>query len=52
VCRFIAENPGADENAAITDLLTRVSLVHRWMHIEKLQRFDGKDGFAKSAGEG
>jgi len=52
VCRFVADNPKLDENQAILDLLARVSSNHRWMHVEKLQRFDGKDGFAKSAGEG
>ena len=51
VCRFIARHGGPDDTAAITDLITRVSGSHRWMHIEKLQRFDGKDGFAKAAGE-
>jgi len=52
VCRFMAKNADLDADSAITDLITRVSGVHRWMHLEKLQRFDGKDGFAKSAGEG
>ncbi len=51
VCRFMVEKAGVDENTAITDLITRVGGTHRWMHVEKLQRFDGKDGFAKSAGE-
>lgn len=50
VCRFVADGV-ADENQAIAELLARVSGVHRWMHVEKLQRFDGKDGFAKAAGE-
>ena len=52
VCRLMLKTPGGDENAAIAAMLAALGDRHRWMHIEKLQRFDGKDGFAKSAGEG
>ena len=55
-CRFPLRGApsalGADENAAVTDLLTRIGREHRWMHVEKLQRFDGQDGFARAQGEG
>ncbi len=50
--RFILKTPPkGDGLGEITDLLQRISRQHRWMHIEKLQRFDGKDAFAKT-GEG
>ncbi len=35
----------------ISNLLSRISAKHIWMHVEKLQRFEGEDGFAKSQGE-
>ena len=50
-CRFMLRAPVADD-AAVVDLLARVGRGHRWMHVEKLQRFDGQDGFAKAQGEG
>ena len=50
--RFLfKEPPKGDGVAEIADLLTRVGRQHRWMHIEKLQRFDGADAFTKSGGE-
>jgi isocitrate dehydrogenase len=39
-------------DAQILDLLGRISATYRWCHVEKLQRFDGKDGFSKAQGEG
>jgi len=36
---------------AVHDLLKRVSTLHRWMHIEKLQEFDGELGFTRDQGE-
>jgi isocitrate dehydrogenase len=52
-CRFIASGPvEADAtDAQIFDLLQRISSTYRWVHLEKLQRFDGKDGFSKAQGE-
>lgn len=46
------EPPKGDAVAEITDLLTRIGRQHRWMHLEKLQRFDGADAFSKAQGEG
>ncbi|MFL1462905.1 NADP-dependent isocitrate dehydrogenase [Roseococcus sp. DSY-14] len=46
------EPPKGDAVAEITDLLSRIGRQHRWMHIEKLQRFDGADAFTKAQGEG
>jgi isocitrate dehydrogenase len=51
-CRFVARAPGADiADAAILELLRCVGRRHRWMHLEKLQQFDGADGFSKSQGQ-
>ncbi len=46
------EPPKGDAVAEITDLLSRIGRQHRWMHIEKLQRFDGEAAFTKAQGEG
>jgi len=51
-CRFV---PGAGDTAEVTDAeiidtLQRVSTHYRWMHVEKLQRFDGTDAFSKAQG--
>ncbi len=44
--------PHGDGSAEIADLIARVGRDHSWMHVEKLQRFDGADGFTKDQGEG
>jgi isocitrate dehydrogenase len=46
------EPPKGDAVAEITDLLTRIGRQHRWMHLEKLQRFDGAEAYTKAQGEG
>jgi isocitrate dehydrogenase len=51
-CRFLAREPADDlPDDAVHDLLARVSSRHRWMHVEKLQEFDGEPGFTKAQGE-
>jgi len=48
-CRFVPRNSASD--LADADILTLVATIgsqHRWMHIEKLQEFDGKSAFSKS----
>jgi isocitrate dehydrogenase len=51
-CRFIIrQDPGDLSDGAVHDLLQRVSSKHRWMHIEKLQEFDGELGFTRAQGE-
>jgi isocitrate dehydrogenase len=51
-CRFIIkQDPGDLSDGAVHDLLARVSTKHRWMHIEKLQEFDGELGFTRAQGE-
>ncbi len=51
-CRFIIrETPGDLPDDDVHELLTRISTAHRWMHIEKLQEFDGELGFTRDQGE-
>ena len=52
-CRFTVAGPVDTEvtDTQILELLQRISATYRWGHIEKLQRFDGKDGFSKAQGE-
>lgn len=51
-CRFVGRDPATDVgDDAILELLRRVGGNHRWMHIEKLQQFDGSDAFSKSQGQ-
>jgi isocitrate dehydrogenase len=51
-CRFVARNPELDlSDAALLELVARVADEHRWMHIEKLQEFDGEPAFTKAQGE-
>lgn len=35
----------------LLDLVYRVGERHRWMHIEKLNEFDGELGFTRAQGE-
>lgn len=51
-CRFMARDPEASvTDASIIELLTVISGRYRWMHVEKLQRFEGAEGFTKAQGE-
>ena len=48
-CRFVLTNGAASlGDAEILSLLQGISAHHRWMHIEKLQEFDGEPAFSKS----
>jgi isocitrate dehydrogenase len=50
--RFITkENPGDLPDEDVNQLLVRISRRHKWMHIEKLQEFDGELGFTRDQGE-
>ncbi len=48
---IIRENPGDLPDEDVHQLLTRISRRHKWMHIEKLQEFDGELGFTRDQGE-
>ncbi len=51
-CRFILLNGGNDlTDAQILELLNKVLQKYKWMHIEKLQEFDGQLGYTKAQGE-
>ena len=51
-CRFIIkEEPGDLSDEDVHELLVRISSAHSWMHIEKLQEFDGEPGFTRDQGE-
>jgi isocitrate dehydrogenase len=47
-CRFVCSEGGTLSDAEIVSLLQRVGAGHPWMHVEKLQQFDGKDAFTRS----
>jgi isocitrate dehydrogenase len=48
-CRFVVRNAESDlADAEILALLTTIGGQYRWMHVEKLQQFDGKPSFSKS----
>jgi isocitrate dehydrogenase len=51
-CRFIARSENADlSDEDVLNLVQRISIHYRWMHVEKLQEFDGAMGFTKAQGE-
>lgn len=51
-CRFINRNGGDISDRQIYDLLYKISEMHiKWVHIEKLQFFEGKAAFSKAQGE-
>ena len=48
-CRFVARDAGPElRDAVILSLLAEIGGAHHWMHIEKLQEFDGEPAFSKS----
>ncbi len=51
-CRFMATDPKEEvTDATVHDLLQKVGSKYRWVHLEKLQEIDGKQGFTKAQGE-
>ncbi|MFZ4411104.1 MAG: NADP-dependent isocitrate dehydrogenase, partial [Paracraurococcus sp.] len=47
--RFMFKEPPKGNGVAeITDLLQRIGRQHNWMHLEKLQRYDGADAYSKA----
>src|SRR3954463_16513088 len=48
-CRFVARDSASNlGDSEILKLLETVGSEHRWMHVEKLQEFDGEQAFSKS----
>ena len=51
-CRIVLRDKNGDLNdAEIADLLGRLGAKHRWMHVEKLNEFDGVAGYTRAQGE-
>jgi isocitrate dehydrogenase len=51
-CRFIPPREGNEvSDETITALMGRIASRYRWMHVEKLQEFDGDPVFSKAQGE-
>jgi len=51
-CRFLLRSNDVElSDAQLVELLERVGSKFRWMHVEKLQEFDGEPGFTKAQGE-
>ncbi len=51
-CRFVLRDAAAElDDRMLLDLLGRVSAAHRWMHVEKLQEFDGSAAYTRAQGE-
>ena len=46
-CRFVPA-AGVLSDEQLIDLLQRVGAAHRWTHVEKLNQFDGANGFSKT----
>ncbi|GAB0113008.1 NADP-dependent isocitrate dehydrogenase [Acidisoma sp. C75] len=51
-CRFMLAEPREAAEPEIAALVAAIGARHHWMHLEKLQRFDGRDGYTKAQGEG
>ncbi len=49
-CRLLSRHTGELGDADILDALRRIGEVYPWMHVEKLQQFDGVDAFSKAQG--
>jgi isocitrate dehydrogenase len=48
-CRFMKKDRNATvSNSELLALLTRIGEGHTWMHVEKLQQFDGEDAFSRT----
>ena len=50
-CRFVVRDDHSMVDEDIIALLQKIAHHHEWMHIEKLQEFDGEPGFTKAQGE-
>jgi isocitrate dehydrogenase len=51
-CRFVSRDDDAEvTDADVLDLIRRVGSRHRWMHVEKLQEFDGEPVYTRAQGE-
>ena len=52
VARFVQRDEAGDvSDSTILALLGKIARDHRWSHVEKLQEFDGEQGFTRAQGE-
>jgi isocitrate dehydrogenase len=52
-CRFVPKKSDTSEltDAQIIVLLEKIASKHRWVHLEKLEEYDGEPAFTKAQGE-
>ncbi len=50
-CRFVSAQGTEPTDAELLSLLWAIGERHRWMHVERLQRFDGMRGYTLAQGE-
>jgi len=51
-CRFILRESNSElTDAQLLDVLTRIGSKYRWVHVEKLQEYDGQPSYTKAQGE-
>ena len=50
-CRFLTADGVEPTDAELLSLLWAVGARYRWMHVERLQRFDGQRGYTLAQGE-
>ncbi len=51
-CRFVLNDPQAElTDAVLLDLLNLIAPRYRWMHLEKLNDFDGAPAYTRAQGE-
>ena len=50
-CRVMLKEPGELPDATAFEIIQRIGAKVRWMHIEKLQVFDGEPAYTKAQGE-
>jgi isocitrate dehydrogenase len=50
-CRFVIEDRQAWHPESVLDLLARIGSRYRWMHVEKLEEYDGQRAFTLAQGQ-
>ena len=50
-CRFLITHPLDWTNRSLPDLLVSISSIYRWMHVERLEEFDGVPSFTAAQGQ-
>ena len=50
-CRFLARDGAQPTEADLVSLISAIGARHMWMHVERLQQFDGARGYTLAQGE-